>query len=168
MIEEQALACLQSTYRIHIGSVEIKIKYIEVLRHSFLSNGLGNDDDVSLRQPTQYHLSDRLAVLLGNRCEHFVLEDVVLSLGKRAPRFDLDIVLSQELLCCDLLVEWMRLNLVHGRHHIVMDDEVHYTVGMKVADADGLDPTLAIKFLHRAPRAKNISVRLVNEVANSE
>src|SRR4051794_37317372 len=54
--------------------------------------------------------------------------------------------------------------LVYSRRHFVMDNEIHYTVRMKVADADGLDPTLAIKLLHRAPRAKNIPIGLVNEV----
>src|SRR5215213_1850545 len=58
----------------------------------------------------------------------------------------------------------MRFDLVHSGHYFVMDNEVHYTVGMKVADANGLDPAFAIKLLHRAPGAKNIAIRLVNEV----
>jgi|SRR5688572_7998353 len=80
------------------------------------------------------------------------------------PGLDLNVVFRKELLSLYLLVEGMRFDLVHSGHHFVMDNEVHYTVGMKVADADGLDPTLAIKFLHRAPRAKNIPIRLMNEV----
>src|SRR6185369_9813518 len=55
-------------------------------------------------------------------------------------------------------------DLVYSGHNFVLDNEVHYTIGMKIAYADGLDPTLAIKLLHRAPRSENIPIRLMNEV----
>ena len=64
MVEEKALTDLQCGYQLHIGHVQIKIKYVEVLRHSFLAHGLWNHNDLSLCQPPENDLSDSLTVLL--------------------------------------------------------------------------------------------------------
>ena len=109
-------------------------------------------------EPPQDHLRDALAVLLADGAEQLVLEDVVLPFSERSPRLDLHAVLLQELLRLDLLVERMRLDLVDRRRDLVVDDEVHDAIGVKVADADGADAAFAVQLLHRPPRAVHVAV----------
>jgi len=45
-----------------------------------------------------------------------------------------------------------------------MNDEVHYAIGMKIADADGSDFTFPVQLFHRPPRAADISVRLMDQI----
>src|SRR5205807_6597279 len=85
MIEEETLARIKRGNRLHISCVEFEAEYVEVLRHSFLSDGLWNDDDFSLRQPSEDDLCDAFAVLSTNESEDFVVKDIVLSLGERSP-----------------------------------------------------------------------------------
>ena len=73
----------------------------------------------SLCQPPENDLSDRLAVLFCNRYKDFVMEDIVLSLGERTPRFDLDVVFFEKLLCFNLLMERVRFDLVDGWQNLV-------------------------------------------------
>lgn len=64
MIKEEARPGVQLPDGVHIFLCQLKIKDVEVLDHSILSNRFGNDDDVSLRQPSEDDLRDSLAVLL--------------------------------------------------------------------------------------------------------
>lgn len=64
MIEEETRTGVELPDRSHLFLCQLKIEYVEVLRHSVLSNRFGNDDDVPLRQPSEDDLGDRLAVLL--------------------------------------------------------------------------------------------------------
>jgi len=64
MFEEEARPSVQLRDRVHLLLCQLKVKDVEVLRHSFLPNRFGNDDDVPLRQPSEDDLRDRLAVLL--------------------------------------------------------------------------------------------------------
>lgn len=73
MIKEEARPSVQLRDGVHIFLCQLKVEYVEVLRHSLLSNGFGNDNDVSLCQPSEDDLCDRLAVLLRDRNEHFVI-----------------------------------------------------------------------------------------------
>ena len=66
MIEKEACPGVQLPDGVHIFLCQLEIEYVEVLRHSILSNRFGNDDDVSLCQPSEDDLRDRLAVLLRN------------------------------------------------------------------------------------------------------
>ena len=70
----------------------------------------------------------------------------------------------QEVLRLDLLMERMRLDLVHRRHNLVMNDEIHDPIRWEVADADGADHAFLNQLLHCPPRAVDIAIRLVNEV----
>ena len=90
------------------------------------------------------HLGNALIVFPGDPAQEFVLEDVVLAFGERAPRFYLHIVLLQEFLCFNLLMEGMRLDLIDRRRHLVVQNEVHHAVGMKVTHADRPDGALAV------------------------
>jgi hypothetical protein len=61
MIEEEARPSIELPDRLYIFLGQLKIKYVEVLRHSVLSNRFGYDDDVPLRLPSEDDLRDRLA-----------------------------------------------------------------------------------------------------------
>ena len=66
MIEKEARPGVQLPDHVYIFLHQLEIKYVEVLRHSILSNRFGNDDDVPLRQPSEDDLRDRIAVLLSD------------------------------------------------------------------------------------------------------
>src|SRR6185369_88955 len=59
MIEEEARTSIELPDGVHIFLCQLKIKYVEVLRHSVLSNRFGNDDDVPLCHPSQDDLRNR-------------------------------------------------------------------------------------------------------------
>jgi len=63
----------------------------------------------------------------------------------------------------DLLAERVGLDLVDGRDHLVMEDQVHQAVGREVAHADSSHPTLSIQLLHRTPRTVVVAEGLVDE-----
>ena len=105
MIEEETRTSIELSDRVHLFPCQLKIKYVEVLGHSVLSHRFWNDDDLPLRQPSEDDLCDRLAVLLPDRNEHFVVEDIVLSLCEWSPGLDLYVVFREEFLSLHLLVE---------------------------------------------------------------
>src|SRR3954465_5987886 len=61
-------------------------------------------------------------------------------------------------------MERMRLDLIDGRYDLVVLDEVHHAVGMKVAHADRADAALAVQLLHRTPRAIDVADWLMDQV----
>src|SRR3546814_6327363 len=67
---------------------------------------------------------DRLPVRLTDGAQRWVGEQVVASLGEPAPRLHLDAPLLHDLLVRVALEERVRLDLVHGRHHVRVLDEV--------------------------------------------
>jgi hypothetical protein len=62
------------------------------------------------------------------------------------------------------LIEGIALDLIHCGRGLIVQSEIHNAVGIKIADADGLERAFLAKFLHRAPRSINIAVGLVKEV----
>ena len=92
------------------------------------------------------------------------MEDIVLSLGERTPRFDLDVVPFEKLLCFNLLMERVRFDLIDGWHDLVMYDEIHYAVRMKVAESDRSDTAFTIQIFHRTPRTVNVTVGLMDKI----
>src|SRR5690606_25001836 len=62
------------------------------------------------------------------------------------------------------LLERVHLDLVHRRHDLVVDDQIHDTVRLVVADADGTDAAIAKHSLHRTPGAVNVTERLMDQV----
>lgn len=92
MIEEAAGFGIQWNNGGHILRIERKINAAEILLHALLANCLGNNNDASLCQPTQDDLANARLMLFGQRQQDFVLEDVVFSLGKRSPSFDLNVI----------------------------------------------------------------------------
>lgn len=78
-------------------------------------NRLGNRDDVAVDEPPQHDLGYRLAMHLTDLREDRVGEQVVLSLGEAAPRFDLDAVRPHQILSGVPLEERVDLDLVDQR-----------------------------------------------------
>jgi hypothetical protein len=66
MIEKEAVGGVEIGNRLHVLSIEFKVEEIQILLHSFLMNGLRDDDYVSLQQPAQGYLCGSLAVFLAN------------------------------------------------------------------------------------------------------
>ena len=119
MIEETGSPPYRAPDRFHILVFQLETKNVEVLGHPVPTNRLRDDDDSSLYQPTQDHLRNRFAVILGDREQQFVAENIVLSLGEGSPRFDLDVVFLKECLRFYLLMERVCFDLVYCGKHLV-------------------------------------------------
>ncbi len=117
-----------------------------------------------MREPAQHNLRNRLAVFLANRTQQFVPEEIILSFGERPPRLHLHAILFQKSLRLNLLMKRVRLNLVDGRLHAVVDDEIHHAVGLEIGDTDSPDFARFVQFFQCAPRTENVAVGLVDKV----
>lgn len=78
MVEEEAVGGVEIGNRLHVLSIKLEVEEIKILLHSFLMNGLRDDDDVALQQPAQGYLCGSLAVFLANLAEGRVGEQSVL------------------------------------------------------------------------------------------
>ena len=92
MVEEAAYLRIQRFYGIHIFSAQFKVEDVEILNNTLLADRLWDHHHSSVRQPAQDHLCDRFSVFSGNGKQQFILKDIVFTLRKRSPRFDLNIV----------------------------------------------------------------------------
>ena len=164
VVEEGTLLAVQGCHRLHVLRTQLEVEDGEVLGHALLAHGLGDGHHAALRQPAQDHLRHALAVLPGHRLQGLVVEEVILALGERPPRLDLDVVFLEELLGLSLLVEGVRLDLVDGGHDFVVHEEIHEPVGIEITHPDGLDAARLVKLLHRPPGAVHVAERLVDQV----
>ena len=55
--------------RLHVLSIKFEVEEVQILLHSFLVNGLRDDDYVALQQPAQGYLCGSLAIFLANMGE---------------------------------------------------------------------------------------------------
>ena len=78
MVEEETVGGVERSYLLHVLSIKFKVEEIQILLHSFLVNGLRDDDYVALQQPAQGYLCGSLAVFLANLGEGRVGEQSVL------------------------------------------------------------------------------------------
>ena len=78
MVEEEAVGGVELGNRLHVVSIKLEVEEIQILLHSFLVNGLRDDDYVALQQPAQGYLCSSLAVFLANLGEGRVGEQSVL------------------------------------------------------------------------------------------
>ena len=78
MVEEEAVGGVERSNLLHFFSIKFEVEEIQILLHSFLVNGLRDDDYVALQQPAQGYLSGSLAVFLANLGEGRVGEQSVL------------------------------------------------------------------------------------------
>ena len=66
MVEEEAVGGVELGNRLHVLSIKFEVEEIQILLHSFLVNGLRDDDYVALQQPAQGYLCSSLAIFLAN------------------------------------------------------------------------------------------------------
>ena len=78
MVEEEAVGGVERSNLLHVLSIEFEVEEVQILLHSFLMNGLRDDDYVALQQPAQGYLCGSLAVFLANLAEGRVGEQSVL------------------------------------------------------------------------------------------
>ena len=100
MVEEETMGGVELGNRLHVLSIKFEVEEIQILFHSFLVNGLRDNDHIALQQPAQGYLCGSLAVFLANLGEGRVGEQSVLISGLM------------------LLVEHVRLHLVHHRRNL--------------------------------------------------
>lgn len=140
MVEEEAGAGVQGGDLIHLRGGEFEVENVEVFLHAFGANGFRDHDDVALDEPPQHHLADGLVVGSADGRQGRIGEHVVAPFGKRTPRFMVDPVVGHHLVINRALVVDMRLDLVHRRGDVVVDDQVDQAVWMEVGHADGSGP----------------------------
>ena len=66
MVEEETVGGVEIGNRLHVLSIKLEVEEIQILLHSFLVNGLRDDDYVALQQPAQGYLCGSLAIFLAN------------------------------------------------------------------------------------------------------
>ena len=66
MVEEETVGGVERSYLLHVFSFKFEVEEIQILLHSFLMNGLRDDDHIALQQPAQGYLCGSLAIFLAN------------------------------------------------------------------------------------------------------
>ena len=69
MVEEETVGGVEIGNRLHVLSIKLEVEEIQILLHSFLVNGLRDDDYFALQQPAQGYLCGSLAIFLANMGE---------------------------------------------------------------------------------------------------
>ena len=69
MVEEEAVGGVERSNLLHVLSIEFEVEEVQILLHSFVVNGLRDDDYVALQQPAQGYLCGSLAIFLANMGE---------------------------------------------------------------------------------------------------
>ena len=69
MVKEETVDGVELSNRLHVLSIKFEIEEVQILLHSFLVNGLRDDDYVALQQPAQSYLCSSLAIFLANLSE---------------------------------------------------------------------------------------------------
>ena len=118
MVEEETVGGVERSNLLHVLSIKFKVEEVQILLHSFFVNGLRDDDYVALQQPALGYLCGSLAVFLSNLGEGRVGEQSVLTFCQRSPCHETGAKLIHELSGLVLLVEHMRLHLVHHRRNL--------------------------------------------------
>ena len=66
MVEEEAVGGVERSNLLHVLSIKFEVEEVQILLHSFLMNGLRDDDHIALQQPAQGYLCGSLAIFLAN------------------------------------------------------------------------------------------------------
>ena len=66
MVEEETMGSVELGNRLHVLSIKFEVEEILILFHSFLVNGLRDDNHIALQQPAQGYLCSSLAIFLAN------------------------------------------------------------------------------------------------------
>ena len=141
-----------------------KVKDVEVLNHPFPVHSLGNDHYVALVQPAEDDLPHRPSVFFCDGFQHWIVPNVIPSLGERRPCLMLDSLLLQERIGGLLLDERVCLKLVHGGLHLIVQEEVLQAFIGKARHADGADKSFFVKPLAGSPRRIIVALGLVQQI----
>ena len=118
MVEEETVGGVEIGNRLHVVSIKFEVEEVQIFLHPLLMNSLRDDDHVALQQPAQGYLCGSLAVFLANLGEGRVGEQAVLTFCQRSPCHELGAKFIHEFSGLVLLVEHMRLHLVHHRRNL--------------------------------------------------
>ena len=140
-----------------------EVKEVDVLCHPLLVGSLWDDDDTVLYQELQGYLCRCLAVFLANSQQRLVLEDAVSTLCQWTPCFQSRIIWFQVFQHLPLLVEYMRLTLVHDRHHLCTIHNFRECVRIEVRYTYSLEHTLLVEIFECMPHDGRIANRPVNK-----
>ena len=66
MVEEETMCGVERSNFLHVLSIKFEVEEILILFHSFLVNGLRDDNHIALQQPAQGYLCSSLAIFLAN------------------------------------------------------------------------------------------------------
>lgn len=144
VVEEKTFSRIERSYGCHIFVGERKIKNVDILPHSFDVGRFGNDNHAALDKPTQGNLSYAFAAFAADFAKQRICKETVASFGERPPRHDARIELFHDSLRFDLLVEHMRLYLIHGWNDLHITGQIDKMVGIEIADADGTEFTFLV------------------------
>ena len=151
MIKELTLVLVKTGHGLHVVIGQFKVEDIDVLGHPLLVNGLWNDRDAPLQEPTQDDPTIGLAVLGCNLGNRFVGEDVVLTFGEWCPGFNPDAFTLRKLNFLVLLVPRVNFDLVNSGLNGFRQFQVLQLVSVEVGNPDGTDLTGLLGFLQGPP-----------------
>src|ERR1035437_2953177 len=140
-----------------IGICELEVKEGEVLLDPATSDRLREHDVTPLDMPTQGDLRCRLANTVGYRSYRGVAQNLALRDGR--PCFGENTVIAIERTHVILRKKWMDLNLVDGRDNPCLVKKTLKMMRLEVGDANRLDPTGSVYFLHCLPGFHVVSDR---------
>ena len=66
MVEEETMCGVERSNFLHVLSIKFEVEEILILFHSFLVNGLRDDNHIALQQPAQGYLCSSLAIFHAN------------------------------------------------------------------------------------------------------
>lgn len=137
MAEEKAFSLVERANRVQVLRVQHEVEHLEVLGHALLARGFGNDGHAALDEEAQRRLGGRLAVLRAHGRERRVREEAVAALGERPSGLVRHPVAVHDLARGALLLEHVRLHLVHHGLDLAEPAEVDQAVRVEVRRADG-------------------------------
>ena len=150
VVEEKTFSRIERSYGCHIFVGERKIKNVDILPHPFDVGRFGNDNHAALDKPAQSDLGYALAVFTADFGQQRIRKETVASFGERSPRHDARTELLHDPLRLDLLVENMRLYLIHGRNDLHITGQIDEVVGIEIRNADSTQFTLFVSLFQCA------------------
>lgn len=90
MIDERSLLRVERCDCRHVFWAKLEVEDREILSHPFLADGLGIATTPRCVSQHTITCANTLIILSANPAQQFVVENVVLAVGERSPRFDTD------------------------------------------------------------------------------
>ena len=132
MREEQAMPQIQLADILHVLITKCKVKYVEILLHTFFTDRFRYDNHTPLDKVAQSGLRSTLTIFRSNSIQCLVAEEIITAFGKWSPRHDVRTVLLHNLLRINLLVKDMRFHLVDHRSNLAKFRQINKAVRIEV------------------------------------